>query len=71
MINKKYKILFTPLASEDLEQTYSYISHVLYAEQAANRIIDEVQNKIMILATQPYAGPAVFFEPWKIVVIEN
>lgn len=65
MINKKYKILFTPLASEDLEQTYSYIFNQLFAEQAASRIFNEIQHRIMCLATQPYAGPAVLFEPWK------
>ncbi len=46
----------TAQAEEDLIDIWSYIAQE--NPQAADRMLDEFENKISLLAEQPYLGPA-------------
>jgi addiction module RelE/StbE family toxin len=57
-----YKILFTPLAKEDLGNIYNYISNTLFARESAIKIINGIEKRIQRLKTMPYSAP-LFDEP--------
>ena len=40
MSAKSYSLKFTPIASEDLEQIYGYISGNLFADAAAHNLLE-------------------------------
>lgn len=56
MQKNDYGLKFTPFASDDLEQIYSYISNQLYAQNAAEHLLDNIESSIMRLASFPYSG---------------
>ncbi|MHB8125198.1 MAG: type II toxin-antitoxin system RelE/ParE family toxin [Desulfitobacteriaceae bacterium] len=51
MSKNNYSLKFTPKANEDLEQIYSYISGKLFAEIAAENILERLESSIMRLQT--------------------
>lgn len=53
---KLYRIQFTPLAYEDLENVFAYIYDELQNETAAFKLMDEIEEKIMHLTTFPLMG---------------
>ena len=55
MQNKNYRIKFTPIASEDLEEVYHYISKELYAEAAATNLLEKIEEKVMRLIEYPFS----------------
>lgn len=55
MSEKIYSLKFTPKASGDLEQIYSYISHKLFAEIAANNLLEKIESSIIRLKSFPYS----------------
>lgn len=67
MSKNNYSLKFTPKASEDLEQIYIYISGKLFAEIAANNLLERIENSIMRLKLFPYSGSLVFDEPLKTI----
>jgi len=76
MSENSYRLKFTPKASEDLEQIYSYIVSKLFAEIAADNLLQKIENSIMRLKSSPYSGSFVADEPLKSrgyrkLVIEN
>jgi addiction module RelE/StbE family toxin len=65
MSRRKYSLKFTPKASEDLEQIYSYITGTLLAKLAADNLLDRIESSIMRLKSFPYSGSFVLDEPLK------
>lgn len=65
MSRRKYSLKFTPKASEDLEQIYSYITGTLLAELAADNLLERIESSIMKLRSFPYSGSFVLDEPLK------
>lgn len=65
MPENSYSLKFTPKASEDLEQIYSYISRKLFAEIAAGNLLEKIESSIMRLKYYPYSGSFVLDEPLK------
>ncbi|WP_068965176.1 type II toxin-antitoxin system mRNA interferase toxin, RelE/StbE family [Desulfosporosinus sp. BG] len=62
MSTKSYSLKFTPKASEDLEQIYSYISEDLFADAAAHNLLEKIERNIMKLRYFPYSGSFVLDE---------
>jgi addiction module RelE/StbE family toxin len=62
MTNKKFKIKFTPKASDDLNQIYDYISKELFAKKSANKLFDKIEKSIMNLEYFPYSCSLVLDE---------
>lgn len=65
MSKKTHSLKFSPKASEDLDQIYSYISGKLYAEEAAHNLLEKIERNIMKLRYFPYSGSFVLDEPVK------
>jgi len=65
MLENSYSLKFTPKASEDLEQIYSYISGKLFAEIAAGNLLEKIESSIMRLKYYPYSGSFVLDESLK------
>jgi addiction module RelE/StbE family toxin len=53
MSKNSYDLKFTPKASEDLEQIYSYISEKLFADTAANNLLEKIESSIKRLKDFP------------------
>jgi len=65
MSENSYSLKFTPKASEDLEQIYSYISGKLFAEIAADNLFARIESTMMRLKDFPYFCSFVLDEPLK------
>ena len=65
MLNSNYKLKFTPKAEEDLDEIYGYISTKLFAETAAESLMDKIENAFMRLEVYPFSCSFVFDEPLK------
>lgn len=48
MDTNTYEIILTDVAKEELENTYEYISEHLQATNAANRLMDKIEQSIFI-----------------------
>lgn len=59
METNHYHIQFTPLAFEDLDEIDSYITNTLSNEQAAERLIAEMEKSISQLRQFPRIGAEV------------
>ena len=61
-MSNNYKLKFTRIANDDLEQIYNYISNNLSAEMAVSNLIEEIECNIMRLADFPLSGSMVLDE---------
>lgn len=59
MQDKIYKLRYLPLFEQDLLDTVNYISKVLKNEEAAMRLINDVETAILVRLNNPVA-----FEPY-------
>lgn len=55
MENKSYKLRYLPLFEQDLISTASYITNVLKNEDAAIRLVDDVEAAILERLNNPIA----------------
>ena len=55
MADNKYYLKFTRLAERDLDEIYSYISIKLFNDQAAMRLMDNIENAINKLKKFPFS----------------
>ena len=60
-----FELLFTQKASDDLNQIYSYIAKTLFAEHAAEKLIQEIECSILRLKDHPLSCSVVTIEPLK------
>ena len=60
-----YGLKFTPLASDDLEQIYSYVSNKLLAQAAADNLLVKIESSIMSLIGFPFSGSVLLEESLK------
>lgn len=65
MQTNDYGLKFTPLASDDLEQIYSYVSHKLFAQAAADNLLAKIESSIISLTRVPYSGSILLDESLK------
>ena len=54
-----YKIVLTKTAIHDIRSAALYISNTLMNKEAANRLLDSIDEKIRALAETPYINPLV------------
>ena len=52
----KYHVLISPQAYRDLDELYDYIKNTLFAEKAAENLVDRIEKAIISLETMPYRG---------------
>ena len=62
----EYKVKFTPVAEEDLDQIYKYIVNILFAETTANNLMAKIETGIMRLKQFPFCCNYVLDEALKI-----
>jgi toxin ParE1/3/4 len=51
----EYKLKFTAIANDDLDQIYNYISNNLAANLAAENLLDIIEEQITRLTDYPYS----------------
>jgi toxin ParE1/3/4 len=51
----EYKIKFTAIANDDLDQIYGYISNNLAANLVAENLMDKIEEQITRLSDFPYS----------------
>ena len=61
----EYKIKFTPVAEEDLDQIYEYIVNKLFSENAAKDLMEKIETGIMRLKKFPFSCNHVLDEALK------
>ena len=54
-----YKLVFTKAALQNIRSAALYISDTLMNKEAANKLLDAVDEKIGVLADTPYINPLV------------
>lgn len=57
-----YKVQFSDLAINDLDEIWEYIAYVLKDTVAANNTISGILDKTDLLAEQPEIGTQLFFD---------
>ena len=58
----KYKIFFSPLAIDDLDEIWDYIADILKNPTAAETTVNGILDKIDLLEDQPAIGVQLFFD---------
>ena len=53
MDTKKYKVIITPTAYKEINKIYDYITDDLYAENAAKRLMNKVEQEVQRLKDTP------------------
>lgn len=59
MAGSEYRIKMTSLAERDLDSIYAYIAYELVADQAANNVVDRIENAIRNLKQFPLSSGLV------------
>jgi len=57
MEQRPYDYEFTPLAKQDIEEIFEYISYTLGSPQAADNLIDKIQEAVEKVCEFPYLRP--------------
>ena len=65
MPNSKYGLKFTPKAADDLDEIFDYITARLFAETAAELLMDKIEDAFIRLKDFPFSCSFVFDEPLK------
>ena len=65
MDTNSYEIILTDIAKEELEYIYEYISETLYANEAANNLMNKIEKSVLLLEQNPYACVEVCIKPHK------
>ena len=60
MENKSYQLRYLPIFETDLLSTVNYITYVLKNEDAAHRLVDDIESAILKRLENPLA-----FEPYR------
>ena len=63
MDTNNYEIVLTDTAEEELEEIYEYISKHLIEEQAANRLMEKIEQNFLRLEQNPYSCMEVHIKP--------
>ena len=64
MADKRYEVIVTEQAQEQLEATKQYYTFKLHAKDAANDFIDLIEATFIDLEAYPKRGRPVSEEPW-------
>lgn len=73
--NSSYEVVLTDTANEELEEIYEYIFKHLIEEQAANRLMEKIEQNFLRLEQNPYSCMEVHIKPhnelYRKLVIDN
>lgn len=61
---KKYNVMISADAIDDLRDIYTYIAYSLNAKQAAANLVDKIRQKISEPESFPLRHKLVEWEPW-------
>ena len=76
MDNRPYHYQITPLAQQDMDEIFDYISFALSSPQASERLIDKIQAAVEQICEFPFSRPllndAVLRDKgYRLLVIDN
>ena len=76
MDKRPYKYDFSPLAEQDLSDIFDYISLELFSPQAAEDLIDNIQEAIENVCDFPFSRPllrnkALRDKGYRLIVVRN
>lgn len=60
-----YEVKITRQAQEQMAEIVDYISHELFAPEAANNLLDRMESSIMSLSDFPERYQVIEEEPWR------
>lgn len=63
-MSNSYKVIYSPLAQDDIRAIYTYIANELQAKQTARGQVDRIRNTVRKLNAMPERYSAVEWEPW-------
>ena len=75
MDTKKYEIVLTNMAKEDLEKIYNYIFDNLKEPNTADKLMHKIEKEIFMLENSPYICMEVHIKPrnkmYRRLIVEN
>ena len=76
MEQHQYKYEFTPVAEQDIDDIFSYVSDELHSPQAADRLIDRIQEEVESVCDFPFSrslltDPLLRARGYRLIVVEN
>lgn len=76
MENKSYQLRYLPIFETDLLSTVNYITNVLKNEDAAHRLVDDIESAILkrqenLLAFEPYRSAKRREYPYYRIYVRN
>ena len=63
-MSKKYKVIYSPAAKDDLRDTARYIIYELKNPQAAKNVTNRIRSAVKSLCKMPDRYSLVDWEPW-------
>lgn len=63
-MNSKYKIIYSPQATEDLRSIYLYIATILKAKATATNQVNVIRRAVRSLQSLPERFAILDYEPW-------
>lgn len=64
-MSASYSVIYSPKATEDLKEIYSYIAFTLMVPGTAERQVNRIRQTVRSLDSMPLRNPAVDWDPWK------
>ena len=65
MKQTNYKVIYSPVALDDLRNIYSYIAFILLVPDTAKKQVNRIRKEIRSLDLFPERNSVVEWEPWK------
>lgn len=63
-MSKKYKVIYSPAAKDDLHDIAAYILYELKNPQAAKNVTGKIRSEVKSLSEMPERYSQVDWEPW-------
>ena len=63
-MNRKFKVVYSPAAKDDLHTIAAYILYELRSPQAAKNVTTRIRSEIRSLSNMPERYALVEWEPW-------
>ena len=66
----KYRVMYTPLAKEDLKAIYRYLARNRKEPQIAAKLVNRIRESIRSLNEMPERYVRVEWEPWNQFIVK-
>jgi addiction module RelE/StbE family toxin len=57
MASSSFKLVYTPLARQDMLELFSYVANTLSAPQSATKLLDDIEQAVLRLKESPHSAP--------------